>query len=50
MRANVSSLAEERQQLLDVLQGLREEKSQMKNILEEKEDMVRIVHFRQEKS
>ncbi|KAI5629562.1 centromere-associated protein E isoform X2 [Silurus asotus] len=40
MHANIRSLTEERDQLLDVLQGLREEKSQMKNILEEKEDMI----------
>ncbi|MCJ8747829.1 hypothetical protein PDJAM_G00157970 [Pangasius djambal] len=39
-RANVTILTEERDQLLDVLQGLREEKSQIKNILEEKEDMI----------
>ncbi|KAF7689663.1 centromere-associated protein E isoform X1 [Silurus meridionalis] len=40
VHASIRSLTEERDQLLDVLQGLREEKSQMKNILEEKEDMI----------
>ncbi|XP_034156118.2 centromere-associated protein E isoform X2 [Pangasianodon hypophthalmus] len=40
VRMNVSILTEERDQLLDALQGLREEKSQIKNILEEKEDMI----------
>ncbi|KAM9454725.1 centromere-associated protein E [Clarias gariepinus] len=40
MRANVSALSEERDQLLETLQGVREEKNQMKNLLEEQEDMI----------
>ncbi|KAF5902614.1 centromere-associated protein E, partial [Clarias magur] len=40
MRANVSALNEERDQLLETLQGVREEKNQMKALLEEKEDMI----------
>ncbi|XP_062866436.1 centromere-associated protein E isoform X2 [Trichomycterus rosablanca] len=40
IQASMSSLGEERDQLLEVLQGLRDEKSQMKSDLEEKDDMV----------
>ncbi|KAK2817883.1 hypothetical protein Q7C36_021816 [Tachysurus vachellii] len=46
VRANVSSLTEEQDRLLDVLQGQREEQNRLKNILEEKEDMI--VQLREE--
>ncbi|XP_049325710.1 centromere-associated protein E-like isoform X3 [Astyanax mexicanus] len=40
LHANVLSLTEERDQLLEVLQGLREEKSKLKVELEEKDEMI----------
>ncbi|XP_017313628.1 centromere-associated protein E isoform X3 [Ictalurus punctatus] len=48
-RATISALTEERDQLLDVLQGLREEKSQIKSILEEKEEEDMIIQLREER-
>lgn len=43
-QANVTALTEERDQLLCVLESLREEKIQIKNLLEEKDDLVRMIH------
>ncbi|XP_072512902.1 centromere-associated protein E [Salminus brasiliensis] len=40
VQANVTALSEERDQLLEILQGLREEKNQMKSDLEEKDEMM----------
>ncbi|XP_037399048.1 centromere-associated protein E isoform X2 [Pygocentrus nattereri] len=40
IEANVAALTEERDQLLEILQGLREEKNQMKTDLEEKDGML----------
>lgn len=40
MRASVSALSEERDQLLEILQGLRGEKNQMSRELEEKSHRV----------
>ncbi|KAI4891029.1 hypothetical protein NFI96_013890, partial [Prochilodus magdalenae] len=40
VQANITSFTEERDQLLDALQGLREEKTQLKNDLEEKDDLI----------
>ncbi|KAL7845850.1 hypothetical protein AOLI_G00240420 [Acnodon oligacanthus] len=40
IQANVAALTEERDQLLEILQGLREEKNQMKTDLEEKDGML----------
>ncbi|KAK1802937.1 hypothetical protein P4O66_021473 [Electrophorus voltai] len=40
VHANITSLTEERDQLLDILQRLREEKNQLKRNLEEKDDLV----------
>lgn len=41
IQASIISLTEERDQALAVLQGLRDEKNQLKNDLEEKDDLVR---------
>lgn len=41
MQTNISSLTEERDQLQEILQGLREENSQLKSELEEKDELVR---------
>lgn len=41
LRASVSALDEERDQLLEILRSLREEKSQIKTVVDEKEDLVR---------
>ncbi|GAA6089757.1 centromere-associated protein E isoform X1 [Tachysurus ichikawai] len=46
VRATVSSLTEEQDRLLDVLQGQRVQQNLLKNILEEKEDMI--VQLREE--
>lgn len=40
LRAAVTAVSEEREQLQEVLQGLREEHSQLKKQLEESNDMV----------
>lgn len=40
LRESASALCEERDQLLEILRSLREEKSQIKTIVEEKEDVV----------
>ncbi|KAL6481452.1 hypothetical protein MHYP_G00095320 [Metynnis hypsauchen] len=40
IQANVAALTEERDQLLEMMQGLREEKNQMKTDLEEKDGML----------
>lgn len=41
IRADLASVTQERYQLLELLQGLREEKIQQQKDLEEKEEMVR---------
>lgn len=45
IRASASTLGEERDQLLEILQGLREEKSQMSTELEEKNRRVVLAVF-----
>lgn len=40
LRATVESVTEERNQLQEILQGLREEHGQLKRALEESNDMV----------
>lgn len=41
MQTSIGCLTEERDQLQEILQGLREEKSQLKGELEEKDELVR---------
>lgn len=39
-QANITSLTEERDQVLDVLQGMTEEKNRLRSDLEKKDEMV----------
>lgn len=45
LQANIMRLTEERDQLLEVLQGMREEKDQLRSDLDEKDEMVRVLIF-----